>query len=70
MPDDLSLRSDLRSLTTAERELCARYPLQPHIPYAVVNKTLLCDGLAFVSIVVDSEIAPFQRGGGFAILWK
>ena len=56
----------LRDLTSAERELCERFPLPPGVGDAVVNKTLLCDALDVSPTTLSTYIRaglPFELAG-------
>ncbi len=56
----------LRDLTTAERDLCARFPLPAGVDDAVVNKTLLCDALDVSPTTLSTYIRaglPFETAG-------
>lgn len=63
VPDQVS---PLRDLTTAERELCARFPLPEGVEDAVVNKTLLCDALDVSPTTLSAWIRaglPYESAG-------
>lgn len=56
----------LRELTTAERDLCRRFPLPEGVSDAVVNKTLLCDALDVSPTTLSAWIRfglPFESAG-------
>lgn len=66
MADDGEAPAILRDLTSAERDLCARFPLPPGVADAVVNKTLLCDALDVSPTTLSAWIRaglPFESAG-------
>lgn len=56
----------LRDLTSAERDLCARFPMPAGVDDAIVNKTLLCDALDVSPTTLSAYIRaglPFETAG-------